>query len=188
MAATSESKTKALLTAEQFMEQVGDGPFELVRGEVVEVLPGNYVHSVICSRIDRRLGNFGDETGFGYALCNEAGIRTERAPDTIRGADVAFYSHARLPFNSTVSGFPDVAPDLVVEVFSPSNRGTEIQKKIHEYLNAGVLMVWVVHPERRTVEIHRPGGSFPVLLTDKDVIEDLPELPGFRYALAELFV
>jgi Uma2 family endonuclease len=75
----------------------------------------------------------------------------------------------------------------VVEIYSPSNRRSEILGKVHEYLNAGVLMVWVVHPGRRTVAIYRPGDPIPQLLTHAGVLEDLPELPGFRCQVAELF-
>jgi Uma2 family endonuclease len=187
VATTTEPKTKTLLTGEQFMELVGDGPYELVRGEVIEVSPGNYHHGITCSRIVRRLGNFGEETGYGYTLCNDFAVRTERDPDTVRGADVASYSHARLPFSASVPGLPEVVPDLVVEVYAPSNRRSEILGKVHEYLNVGVLMVWVVHPGRRTMAIHRPGDPIPQLLSAEDVLENLPELPGLRCAVADLF-
>lgn len=82
---------------------------------------------------------------------------------------------------------PNVAPDLAVEVYSPSNRPSEIIGKVHEYLNAGVLMVWVVHPERRNVVIYRPDDPTPTILTENDVLEDLPELPGFRCSVSEFF-
>jgi Uma2 family endonuclease len=188
VATVTEPKTKTLVTAEQFMEMEGEGSHELVRGEVIEVPTGNFRHGVICARLARILGNFGEETGFGYALCNDSAVRTERGPDTVRGADVSFYSNARLPSGTSLPGLPDIPPDLVVEVYSPSNRRSEILGKVHEYLNVGVLMVWVVHPERRTVAIYRPGDPIPILHTDQGVLEDLPELPGFRCPVADLFV
>lgn len=189
MATTTEQQTKTLLTGEQFMEMFGDRPsYELVRGEVVEVSPGGFLpHAYVCSRLVVALGNYGERTGYGYALCNDFAVRTERDPDTVRGADVGFYSYARLPFGKSAPGLPDIVPDLVVEVYSPSNRRSEILGKVHEYLNAGALMVWVVHPEKRTVAIYRPGDPTPVVLADRDVLEDLPELPGFRCPLADLF-
>jgi len=76
---------------------------------------------------------------------------------------------------------------LVVEVYSPGNRRAEILEKVTEYLKAGVLMVWVVHPNQRTVAIYRSDDPIPTILTEADVLEDLPELPGFRCPVAEFF-
>ncbi len=178
----------ALVTAEQFMEMdLGDGNFELVRGEMIQLSPGNYEHGCVCAMIASILVGYGKQSGYGYALCNDFAVRTERDPDTLRGADVAFYSHARLPKSDSVPKLPNVAPDLTVEVYSPSNRPSEILGKVHEYLNAGVLMVWVVHPERRNVAIYRPGDPTPTILTENDILENLPELPGFRCAVSEFF-
>lgn len=178
--------TKTLLTAEEFLEMdLGDGSHELVRGEVVEVTPPNKPHAKVCGRITIRLGNFGERTGFGYVL-GETAVVTERMPDSVRGADVCFFSNARLP-ESEDDAANLVAPDLVVEVYSPSNRPGEMQEKVGEYLNAGALMVWVAYPRTRSVVIHRPGDELPVILAEADVIENLPELPGFRCPVAEVF-
>jgi Uma2 family endonuclease len=83
---------------------------------------------------------------------------------------------------------PAVAPDLAVEVFSPSNRRKQILEKVNEYLDAGVLMVWVVHPGRKTVAIYRPDDPIPILMGESDALENLPELPGFCCQVAEFFV
>jgi Uma2 family endonuclease len=76
---------------------------------------------------------------------------------------------------------------LVAEVYSPGNRRAEILEKVTEYLKAGVLMVWVVHPNRRTVAIYRSDDPIPTILTQVDVLENLPELPGFCCPVAEFF-
>ena len=178
--------TKTLLTAEEFLEMdLGEGSHELVRGEVVEVTPPKRRHGKACGRISIRLGNFGEQTGFGYVL-GETAVITERLPDTVRGSDVCFYSNARLP-ESDDDDEKEVAPDLVVEVISPSNTRSEMLTKVQEYLNVGVLMVWLVYPKRRTVVIYRPGDEPPIVLTEADIIENLPELPGFRCPVAEFF-
>jgi len=113
-------------------------------------------------------------------------VQTGHAPDTIRGADIAFYSHARLPRDQSRRGIPKVAPDLVAEVLSPGNRPGDLDDKVREYLNAWVLIVWVVHPDRRDVTVHRPGVA-PAILGETEFLEDLAELPGFRCSVAELF-
>jgi Uma2 family endonuclease len=74
------------------------------------------------------------------------------------------------------------------EVYSPGNRPGEINKKIAECLEAGTLMVWVVYPSRRCVVIYRPNDEPPRVLCNGDVLENLPELPGFRCSVADFFV
>lgn len=177
-----------LMTAEQFMAaDLGEGAFELVRGEVVEMPPSMPGHGAVCGNTSGLLWDYGRRSGYGYVVANDAAIVTERGPDTVRGADVAFYSHARWPRSQVGNTFPPVPPDLAVEVYSPSNRPGAMSQKVAEYLSAGALMVWVIYPESRTVVIHRPPDQPPVVLRDGDVIENLPELPRFRCDVADLF-
>jgi Uma2 family endonuclease len=72
-------------------------------------------------------------------------------------------------------------------VDSPGNRPEEMLEKIRDDLRAGVPMVWVVHPERRTLTIYRGDDPTPLVLTETDVVENLPELPGFHCRVAEFF-
>ncbi len=184
MATTS----KTLLTAEEFMNlDLGEGTFELVKGEVVEVPPARLEHGIVCGNVYFALSSFGRATGYGYASTNDSAVVTERGPDTVRGADVCFYSYARLPRSEVTADLPPVVPDLVVEVYSPSNQPGKMLVKVVEYLNAGVPMVWVVNPERRNVTIYRNGDPVPTVLGDGDTIENLAELPGFRCAVADFF-
>ena len=181
---------KDLVTAEQFLRMdLGEGPFELVRGEVVEVSPPMPEHGIVCGNIYYELSGFGRRTGYGYAMTNDSAVLTERGPDTVRGADVCFYSQHRWPRSEVGPGLPPVPPDLVVEVVSPGDRPSEISRKVDESLRAGVAMVWVAYPKQRTLAIHRPGDDQgPATLTERDIVEDLPELPGFRCRVAEFFV
>jgi Uma2 family endonuclease len=180
--------TKSLLTAEEFMDRYsGEGSYELVRGEVIELAPGMPEHGRICVRVTFLLETFGRQTGFGYVLSNDTAVVTERGPDTVRGADVSFFSHTRLPEASLESRLTSVPPDLAVEVYSNSNRPGEMRRKINEYLDAGVLMAWVINPRHRHVAIYRPGEPVPFILGSSDVIENLPELPGFRCPVAAFF-
>ena len=133
---------------------LGGEAFELVEGELKPVSIGNRLHAMVCSRINRILGNYGERTGVGYALCNDFGVLVVRDPDTLRGADVAFYGNAKLPEQIAAEDIPTVPPDLVVEVVSPGNTAADLLKKIYEYLNIGVGMVWIVHPVRRTLTIY----------------------------------
>lgn len=182
------SRTK-LLTAEEFMAaDLGEGTFELVRGEIVEVPPTMPEHGRVCVNTGFVLETYGRQSGRGYTLSNDSAVLTERGPDTVRGADVAFYSHARWPRSEVGNTIPPVPPDLAVEVYSPGNRRGAMSAKVTEYLVVGTLMVWVIYPERRSVVIHRSDDQPPLVLHEGDAIEDLPELPGFRCAVADFFV
>lgn len=179
---------KALLTADEFLNlDLGDGTYELVRGEVIEMPPARPEHGRVCINVGFVLESFGRQTGYGYALGNDTVVQTERGPDTVRGADVCFYSQVRWPRAELGNRLPPVVPDLVVEVYSPSDRPSQTRAKVNEYLDAGVMLVWVVYPERRTVTIYRPEDPIPTTLGESDVLEDLPELPGFRCPVADLF-
>ncbi|MEO6810028.1 MAG: Uma2 family endonuclease [Isosphaeraceae bacterium] len=181
--------TRRLITAEEFLDMdLGEGFHELVRGEVIEVPPPKHPHGRVCMKIGYRLEFYGRESGYGYVLSNDTAVVTERGPDTVRGADLMFYSKARLPESRLDDSALDIVPDLVVEVVSPGNRASEIRSKIHEYLNAGVFMVWIAYPQRRTLVIYRRDDPIPITLTEADTLDNLPELPGFRCPVAEFFV
>jgi Uma2 family endonuclease len=188
MATATQPQTK-LMTAEEFIAaDLGEGTFELVRGEVIEVPPPMPVHGRVCGNAFFVLETYGRQSGRGYGLTNDTAVVTERGPDTVRGADVAFYGHARWPRSEVGKKVPPVPPDLAVEVYSPSNRRGALSKKVAEYLSVGTIMVWVSYPASRSVAIHSSDDQPPLVLHAGGVIENLPELPGFRCAVADFFV
>jgi Uma2 family endonuclease len=185
MATATETK---LMTAEEFMAaDLGDGRFELVRGQVHELPPGTPEHGLVCGNVCFELESFGRQSGFGYSLIYSA-VLTERAADTVRGPDVCFYSHARWPRAQVGNSLPPVPPDVAVEVVAPGNRLVPITEKVAEYLGAGVSLVWVVFPKRSQVVIYRATDDETISLHASDNIENIPELPGFRCRVADLFV
>jgi Uma2 family endonuclease len=186
MATVAETK---LLTAEEFMAaDLGEGNFELVRGKVVFIPPGTPEHGLHCGNVCFALESYGRKTSYGYAISNSCPVLTERGPDTVRGIDVCFYSHARWPRSQLGKGLPPVPPDVAVEVFSSGNRPGEMIKRVSEYQEIGTLMIWVVYPARRSVVIHRPDDEPPLVLGEDAVLENLPELPGFRCPVSDFFV
>jgi Uma2 family endonuclease len=186
MATASQTK---LLTAEEFMAaDLGEGTFELVRGGIIEVPPTMPEHGRVCGNSYFVLETYGRQSGHGYALSNDSAVVTERGPDTVRGVDICSYSHARWPRTLLGNTLPPVPPDLAVEVYSPSNRRGAMSQKVTEYLVAGTLMVWVIYPAKQSVAIYRSDDEPPLILREGDFIENLPELPGFRCAVAEFFV
>jgi Uma2 family endonuclease len=80
----------------------------------------------------------------------------------------------------------EVIPDLVVEILSKNDTIAEVNDKIDDWLGAGVKLLWVVDPFRRTVTVHQPGHD-PVLLGAHAILEGDPTVPGFRCPVAEIF-
>lgn len=181
------SITEALITAEEFrlMSDFGQ-PTELVRGKVVMMNMPGARHGQVCGNIVFGLKAFLATHDLGHALCNDAGIVTERSPDTVRGSDVTFYSYARLPKGEVPEGYPSVAPEIVFEVLSPTDRWKEVLRKVAEYLNAGVLYVCVVDPKQLSVMRYnhdRPEDR----LTGSQSLEFADVLPGFSLSVENIF-
>src|SRR5438309_10258431 len=111
---------EALITAEEFGRMPDDGRrTELVRGRIIELPPPKGRHGKVCYRVSRLLGDHIEALDLGHILINDAGIITARGPDSVRGADVAYYSYARLPRGPVPDSYSEVAPELVVEAKSP---------------------------------------------------------------------
>src|SRR5262249_24138874 len=154
-----------LLTAEEFahLPQPEDGSQqELVKGVIVTVPPPGFYHGQVCSRVDRRLGLFIEAHELGWITCNDSGFILARDPDTVRGPDIAFWRRERLP-EPPREGYPSIVPDLVVEVVTHSDVFTRVQRKVQQYLDAGVRMVWVLVPEDRSAAVFQSGRAPSVL-------------------------
>jgi Uma2 family endonuclease len=113
------------------------------------------------------------------------GFVLNRGPDTVRAPDVAFVARSRLS-TAPSWGFPELAPDLVVEVVSPWDRASEVSAKAAMWLDAGVRLVWVVDPQARLATVPHPGGQDSVLRED-GTLDGEDVLPGFRLPLASVF-
>ncbi len=123
---------------------------------------------------------------FGHgAVAVEADCLLSEAPDTIRIPDVAVLLQpfdAENAFHGRVRG----APDIAIEVLSPSNSPQEMRDKTSEYFQAGALRMWIVDPETRTIVIRKADGT-KILFTDKDRLEDPEILPGFTLDMQKVF-
>ncbi|HEX4592558.1 MAG TPA: Uma2 family endonuclease [Gemmataceae bacterium] len=176
-----------LLTAEEYGRLPDDGRrTELVRGEVVEVNMPYPRHGQICFKIARILGNFVEERQLGHVLTNDSGVITERDADTVRGADVAYYSFARVPPGPMPRGqYLSVVPELVFEVRSPGDRWRAVLDKVNEYLKAGVDTVCVVDDPTERAIVFDDDDIHP--LTRDEALEFPKLLPGFSVAVRPLF-
>jgi Uma2 family endonuclease len=178
---------EALITAEDYAQMPDDGRCtELVRGRIIELTQPTFVHGRICYKVALLLGNHVEQRQLGQITTNDSGIVTRRGPDTVRGADVAFYSFARMPIETTPILYPAVAPDLVFEVRSPSDRWSEILAKVSEYIDLGVRVVCVLDPKPMKAHLYYPDQP-PLTLGPDDELT-IPECLGdFRVAVRRFF-
>jgi Uma2 family endonuclease len=182
----STAAAPKLLTAEEYFELPDDGlRTELVEGRVFSMNMPGYRHGLVCNRIGRLIGNFAEEHLLGRTLNNDSGIITRRGPDTVRGADVSFYSYARVPEDEVPVGYAGASPEIVFEVVSPSNTRPKIAVKTGEYLNAGVNVVCVVDPAYKTVNLHFPDQ--PTKELEGEDLLTFADLPGFTLQVSRFF-
>ncbi len=146
--------------------------------------PPGGLHGYCCSRIDRKVGNYAEANGLGHVFANDTGWVSERDPDSVRSPDVSFWRKERLP--EIPSTYIEVAPDLAVEVVSPNDHFSKINRKLREYFERGVRLVWVVDPEDRSVTVYRSRTEYAVL-GEADTLDGADVLPGFTCRVAELF-
>jgi Uma2 family endonuclease len=172
----------AQLTAEELLAvRVPNKRVELVRGALVVREPAGYTHGRVAMNLAIRLGAFLEGTGLGQLVAAETGFTLTRRPDTVRAPDLAFIRRARLP-DPEPTGFPDLAPDLVVEVRSAGDRPGELLAKVADWLTAGTRLVWVVDPARREVRVYRGDGTESVL-SAADALDGEDVVPGFTCSL-----
>ncbi len=180
------TEQRTLLTAEEFFRLYShqEGDFELVKGEIVEMAPPGWDHGETAVNIASALGSFARRHNLGRVVV-ETGFRLESQPDTVRGPDIAFVRKERVPVGG-LRGFFTGAPDLAVEVVSPSDTASEIEQKVQDYLRSGTQRVWVVYPDSRRVQVYSPDGTSRGYREDA-AIEDQDLLPGFSLSLGEIF-
>ena len=142
------------------------------------------LHGRLVLRLGRLLDEFVEAGGHGVVVV-ESGTLLERDPDTVRGPDVAFYSHERIPEDAYATTFWG-PPDLAVEITSPGNRVSEAQERVKSYLDAGIRLAWVIDPPTRTATTYRTGGEAR-LLGPEDSLDGGDVLPGFSLSVSVAF-
>lgn len=176
-----------LMTAEEFRQLPRDGQLrELIRGRIETMNVPAPRHGYICLKVVRFLDKFVEEHDLGRVMCNDSGVLTQRDPDTVRGADVSYYSYLRLPKGPLPEGYLAVVPELVFEVRSHTDRWKQILAKVAEYLNAGVGVVCVLDSQTETIHAYFADAPTRIFTADQDL--ELPELlPGFHVGVRRFF-
>lgn len=161
--------------------------YELVRGDLLMMSPASPVQGRYASRLVGALDNYVYEHDLGEVYAAEPGFELESEPEqTVRAPDVAFVSKEHIPPADEQAGFWAIAPDLTVEIISPSETATQIQEKVQDYLSAGVRLTWLVYPDSKTVVEYRSATQIRHL-TVEESLDGGEVIPGFRYSLQQLF-
>lgn len=157
--------------------------YELIEGALSPMTPPGGEHGEIQANLIFAIRSFLAGTDLG-TVYGEAGYLLHQNPDTVLGPDLSFIAAARIPADRT--RFLALAPDLAVEIISPSNSPGEIERKIAIYLQAGTRMIWVIYPRQRQVVIHTPGEA-PSVFTEADELPGGDVLPDLLIPVARIF-
>jgi Uma2 family endonuclease len=183
----AHTQTGAPLTAEDLYDPPdSELRYELVAGRLRVSEPDGYGHSTLAVRLAARLLAHVEQHGLGDVTGPDGAFVLSRDPDTVRAPDVGFVREERRPPRDVAHRFFEGAPDLAVEVISPTDRATELMKKVDDYLAAGTRLVWAVDPQNGQVTVYLPSGIGRVLRIG-DTLDGADVVPGFTCPIAELF-
>lgn len=174
-------------TIEDMLALPDDGHrYDLIRGEIIKLAPATGEHGAIAGELARLIGNVARPERRGRVYTAETGFILGRDPDVLLCPDVSYVQASRLGPLEEQRQFLDQAPDLAVEVLSPSESLRSIREKVSAYLDGGTQAVWVVDPVRRSLSVYMADGSFEIL-SEADVLDGGEVLPGFSVPVAEIF-
>lgn len=176
--------TQTLLTLADYSSLPDDGKYyELDEGELIEMTVPNLGHRLVQQRLNFRLAQFLEAKELGLVM-QEPGCVLGAEPPIVRIPDVAFIRQERIAAADPKGNFIG-APDIAIEVISPSNPAGALRKKIREYFAAGAQQVWVIYPEERAVEVWESADRARVV-SGGDSLEAPDLLPRFRVAVDDL--
>lgn len=178
---------KALMTADELLWLPDDDhKYELVAGELIQMPPSGFLHGTVATNFCRLLSEHAIKYDLGVVCTADTGFKLQQNPDTVRAPDVAFVSRERILVEGKPEKFWPGAPDLAVEVVSPSDRFDDVLEKVQEYLAAGARLVWIALPRTLTVMVCRSAREATILRRDDELSgEDV--LPGFVCRVKEIF-
>jgi Uma2 family endonuclease len=183
--AEKDHATKPLLTAKDLQEMGDEGEFcELVDGKLVKISPSFLPEARVVRTIQRLLDNFVYPRRLGEIFGPDLGYAL--TPQRVRAPDVSFVSADKLAAYGNPQEFATLAPDLAVEVISPEVKYGYLQRKIRDYFEAGVRLLWIVDPAMQTVTVYRSAVDLRVL-TVADTVSGEDVIPEFSCSVTELF-
>ena len=163
-----------------------DGRFDLLHGELLSMSPTGGEHGEIASDLLVTLGIYVRRQRLGKLYIDETGFLLARNPDTVLCPDIGFVRTERLPPRQERKGRMPLAPDLAVEIRSPTDRRPMIEHKVAAYQAAGVPLIWVIEPAVRRIMVYTLGAE-PRTLQPGDTLTGGDLLPGFATPVADVF-
>ncbi|MCC7450580.1 MAG: Uma2 family endonuclease [Anaerolineae bacterium] len=162
-----------------------DRRLELINGVIIVMPPSSKINAILASWIATLPNMFVVPNQLGYVTGPDGGY--DPGPHDTAVSDAAFIATARAAgvTGKTLSG----APDLAVEVISPSETPRSVLDKVHRHLRAGGQLVWDVYPEARVIDVYRPaeGGSYVQTVGIDGELNGDPALPGLRLKVRDVF-
>ena len=181
--------TTKLMTVEELLaiprEDYRGYRCELIRGELTKTMSAGFAHGAQAVNIIVNLGAYVARHSLGRVVTAETTFLLETAPDHARIPDVGFVRQERVSSLDEMTGAFRGAPDIAVEVISPTDRLTRVADKVQDWLEHGTRMVVVVNPRNRTVQVHTPDGV--VELTEADALDGGDVVPGWSMPVADIF-
>jgi Uma2 family endonuclease len=176
-----------VVTVDEFLAlRLPEGKAELVRGEVRVTPPPGAPHGTAATNLLVMLANHVRSRELGRAFGDSFGYELIHLPHTVRVPDVSFVRADRLPQGGIGPGLLKLAPDLAVEVLSPSETASDLEEKLDDYAAASTPLMWVVDPIRRTVMV--VAANAPVRwLREGDTLDGGDVIRGFSCAIADIF-
>ncbi len=180
------AETKTRITAEELIAMPDNGMRrEVVKGELREMAPAGALRGDAAMNLGALLKLHVKANRLGRAPAAETGFILARNPDTIRAPDTGFISEERVPAEGPPDGYWELAPDLAVEVVSPSDTASEVQEKVREWIEAGVKLVWVVYPKTRSIVVHKSLKDISTL-TEGESLDGGEVVPDFECPVKDI--
>ena len=187
MTHAAQPRPVAKLSVQEFaVHPAAAGASELVAGEIRMMAPASGAHGAVAGAIFASVDAFVEQRQLGVCFPDNTGFALPGIESTVRSPDMAFVRADRLPANGLGSGFIELAPDLVVEVLSPTETASDLEEKLRDYGTAGTTLLWVIDPAKRVVVVRAADGPVAWLRGD-DVLDGGSVLPGFSIPVTGLF-
>lgn len=176
------------MTAEELIRLPrGQFRYDLVKGELITMAPAGEEHGAVTVNLTVPLAQHVKTHNLGRVYGAETGFKIDSNPDTVLGPDIAFVSREKLEVTGIGKGYRQGAPDLAVEVISPSESKSQSEQKAFRYLSAGTRLVWLVNPQTRAVFVYRSASDVTVL-SEGDQLSGEDVVRGFSFPVSEIFV
>ena len=162
--------------------------YELINGELVPVMGSWKQHAWLVVEISAMLRNHARSARMGTVFADVwCRLHLPHDPERLQAPDVAFFTNEKVQADHS-DGMLHSPPDLVVEIYSSTNlrRPGDFQRRVRDYLEAGVRLLWVIYPDAGYAMVHRPDGSAR-MVRETEALDGENILPGFQLQLGELF-